>query len=123
MPEGRIGGHEEAVDRRPLGDRPDEGVVLRPAERIVEVDDDRHPHARGGQPFQPLGRIAQERRGGTHEDLVRVVIERDDGWRGTPAGRLMPQVLEEIGVASMDPVEHPHDEEQATMFRPEQLSC
>ena len=80
-------------------------------QRLVEMLDDRHLDARGGQPFEPFAGVEQERRGGAPQDLVRVVIEGDDRRLGAARPGLGDEMLEEVGVAEVHPVEHADDDE------------
>ena len=112
-----VGRHQEARDRRAFRDLADERLVRRLAQPHVEVDDDGRGHAGLGQPRHALVRVAQERRRRAGEDLVRVVVERDHGRPGAARGGLAHEVLEEVDVAQVEPVEHADDDEQRLVGR------
>ena len=67
---------------------------------------------RGRDQVEPFRRMQQERRGRALDHLVGMVVERDHGRTSRAAGRLGPQVLQQIGVATMEPIEHADHDEQ-----------
>ena len=79
--------------------------------RLVEGLDDGHLDAGGRQPLQPLLRVDEQRRRGAHQDLVGVMVEGDDRRACAARRRLRHQVLEEVGVAEVEPVEDADDHE------------
>ena len=86
-------------------------------QRLVEVLDDRDLDARGGESFEPFAGVEQEGRRGAPQDLVRMVIEGDDGRPGVARPSLGDEMLEEVRVAEMHPVEHADDHEDGTEVR------
>ncbi len=84
MPERRIRGHQEAgqVDPARIRATNSSYSVIRNATSKCWIDRDRN--SSGGQPGESLVRIAQERRRGPDEDLVRMRVERDHRGPGRP---------------------------------------
>ena len=76
-------------------------------------------HAGRGQTLEALVRVDQQRRRRAGQHLVRMGIERDDGrTRGSRLG-LADQVLQQVGVAAMEPVEHADDREDRAVLGPQ----
>ena len=119
--ERRVRGHEEAGDRRPSLDRADEGVERRVPQPLVEVLDDGDVDPGCGEQPQPLVGIAQERRRGPDEDLVGVVIERDDGRPRRPAPGRPAELAEQVGMAEVEAVEDADDDEQWPVAWPKRV--
>ena len=100
---------------------PDERVVGRLAQRLVEVLDDRDRDAGRGEALEALVRVEQERR--------RRARRTSSGWWSNvmTAGRAprcaasRDEVLEQVGVAAVEPVEHADDHEQPAVARVERL--
>ena len=107
------------VSPRPRPDARDEGVVGRPAQRLVEVLHDRDGDAVALEPGQPLLRVAQEGRRGAGQDLVRVVVEGQDGRSGVQPDRGPPQLAEQVEVAAVEPVEDADGHEERPVSRPQ----
>ena len=121
VPERGIRRHQQPGERCPRADLVDERVVGRPANRFVEVLDDGHGHALRRESLEALVRIEQERRRGPGQDLVRMVVERDDRRPGVPDARLHPKVLEQVPMATMQAIEHADDGEDRAVRGPQAL--
>ena len=63
---------------------------------VVEVLDDGHVDIRGGQAFQSLVGMQEQRRCGAGQHLVGMVVERDDRGLRTARVGLADEVLQEI---------------------------
>ena len=68
-------------------------------------------HAGRVEPLEPLVGVDQQRRRAPGQDLVGVVVEGDDGRRGAAAAGLGDEVLEQVAMAEVEPVEDADDDE------------
>ena len=80
-----------------------------------------HLDARLGEADEPLVRIHEDRRRRAEQDLLRVCVERD--YRGARAAVrcLVPKPPQQIFVAAVEAVEHPHDDEQRAVIRAKRI--
>ena len=105
----------------PRLDRGDERVVWRPSHGVVEMLDDGDPHARRGQPLEALIRVDQQRRRRPGQDLIRMRIECDHGRTGRSCLGPPDQVLQQVGMAAMETIEHADDREDRAVLRAKAL--
>ena len=117
--ERRVRGHQQAGERRAGLDRGHERVIGRSADGVVEVldDGDRDPGVR--QALQALVRMHQQRRRRPRQHLVGMGVERDDGRIGRADLGFADEVLEEVGVAAVQAIEHADDREDRPVLGPE----
>ena len=71
--------------------------------------------------LEALGRMEQERRRRTADDFVGMVVERDHRWPSVAFGRLPREVVQQVGVPAVEPVEHADDDEQPAVAGVERL--
>ena len=76
-----------------------------------------------GEEIQALVRMEQERRRRAADDFVGVVVERDHRGPSAALGRLPREVLQQVGMPAVEPVEHPDDHEQPAVARVERLDA
>ena len=76
------------------------------------MDDDGRVHAGRRKALEALVRVAQQGRRGPREDLVGVVVEGDDHRPRLAPGGLAHEVLQQVCVAQVQPVEHAHHDER-----------
>ena len=67
--------------------------------------------------LQALGRMEQERRRRSADDLVGMVVEGDHRGASVAFGCLAREVVQQVGVPAVDPVEHADDDEQSCRGR------
>ncbi len=113
--------HQEARQLDPRPDPLDERVVRRPAQRLVEVLDDRDRHPGGLETGQPLLRVDEQRRRGSGQDLVGMVVEGDDRRTGPAGVRLDHESLQQVEVPKMEAVEHADDDERRAQIPRERI--
>ncbi len=88
---------------------------------VVEVLDDGHVDIRGGQAFQSLVGMQEQRRCGAGQHFVGMVVERDDRGLRTARVGLADEVLQEIRVTPVEPVEDADDREDRADLRAQAL--
>ncbi len=111
-----IGRHEQPGEVRPATDRREEIVVRRMPDRVIEVLDHRDVDAGIGQASEAFVGLEQERRGGARQDLVRMVVEGDDAWVRITGERLADEVIEQVDVSLVEPIEHTDNGEDRAVF-------
>ncbi len=75
-------------------------------------------HAGGVEPLKALLGVDQQRRRAAGQDRVGVVVERDHGRCGPAPAGLGDEVLEQVAMAEVEPVEDAdHDEDRARLPR------
>ena len=109
-----VRGHQEAGELDARTDPLDELAVRGPTQRFVEVLDDGHRHAGRFEAHEPLVGVDEEWRRSPGQDLVRVVVEGDDGRLCATGRRLVDQPMEQIEMAEVEPIEHADDDEGRT---------
>src|SRR5690349_10121336 len=123
VPERGVGGHEKPREVRSATYRGEEIVVGRVAHRVIEVLDDRDVDAGVGQASDPLVGMEQERRSGTREDLVRMVVEGDHAGMRAAGQGFTDQVVQEVDVALVQPVEDADDREDRPVLEAQPLDA
>lgn len=112
VPKGSVGGHQEAGQLEPAGDCGHEIGVGRHPDGRIEMLDDHDLDPGSPETDEPFGRVTEDRRRSTDEDLIGVVIERDHGGPGAMARGRGAQAGQQERMAAMEPIERPDDEEE-----------
>ena len=84
--------------------------------RVIEVLDDGHIDAGVGQPCHPLIGMEQQRWRRAGQDLVGMVVERDDARVRLPLKGLADEVVQQVDVPLVQAVEDADDREDRAVL-------